>query len=149
MISKVNSLIDTIDKIQSKSFRDIPVYDKVGNRLSVAKSTLSGVEGQTYAYDNIYQLTGVSGSQQRGYVYDSVGNREASNEGAMGPIYETNNLNQYTNVGDKVYSYDARGNLTSDGINSYTYDVENRLITASGGGQSEIRAVSQIKYKAG
>ena len=28
--------------------------------------------------------------------------------------------------------YDARGNLTFDGVRSFTYDSENRLITASG-----------------
>jgi RHS repeat-associated protein len=29
------------------------------------------------------------------------------------------------------YSYDARGNLTSDGTRSFTYDVDNRLLTGS------------------
>jgi RHS repeat-associated protein len=30
------------------------------------------------------------------------------------------------------YTYDAAGNLTSDGTNSYTYDAENHLLTAGG-----------------
>lgn len=54
--------------------------------------------------------------------------------------YAANTLNQYTNVtqtpalGDAVarsLAYDLDGNLTSDGLNSYTYDGENRLTAAA------------------
>lgn len=53
-------------------------------------------------------------------------------------IYETNGLNQYerTLTGgtpSAAFTYDANGNLTSDGATSFTYDAENRLLTASGG----------------
>jgi RHS repeat-associated protein len=41
-------------------------------------------------------------------------------------------LNQYTTAGPATFGYDANGNLTSDGGASFTYDVENRLVTASG-----------------
>ncbi|MET1110930.1 MAG: RHS repeat-associated core domain-containing protein [Allosphingosinicella sp.] len=48
-----------------------------------------------------------------------------------------NGLNQYTGtVSDgaptATFTHDANGNLLSDGTRSYTYDVENRLITATG-----------------
>ena len=46
----------------------------------------------------------------------------------MDRSYAVNGLNPYTTVGGTGFSYDANGNLTSDGVNSYTYDVENRLI---------------------
>ena len=46
--------------------------------------------------------------------------------------YERNGLNQYTSVGGATLTYDANGNLTSDGATTYGYDVENRLISASG-----------------
>lgn len=46
--------------------------------------------------------------------------------------YATNGLNQYTAVGGVAHGYDANGNLTSDGQTTYTYDVENRLVSASG-----------------
>ncbi len=49
--------------------------------------------------------------------------------------YSVNGLNQYTTVGGATFSYnDKRGNLTSDGVTTYGYDVENRLISASGSG---------------
>ena len=31
-----------------------------------------------------------------------------------------------------THSYDANGNLTGDGTNSWVYDVENRLVSARG-----------------
>jgi len=40
-----------------------------------------------------------------------------------------NGYNQITNPG---FSYDAAGNLTSDGANSYAYDGESRIKTAAG-----------------
>ena len=34
--------------------------------------------------------------------------------------------------------YDANGNLVSDGVHAYTYDIENRLVMATGGGSGAI-----------
>jgi RHS repeat-associated protein len=47
--------------------------------------------------------------------------------------YSVNGLNQYTAAGGATFAYDANGNLTSDGTNSYVYDAENRLVSRSGG----------------
>ncbi len=46
--------------------------------------------------------------------------------------YVSNGLNQYTAVQGVAHSYDANGNLTGDGTNSWVYDVENRLVAARG-----------------
>jgi RHS repeat-associated protein len=46
--------------------------------------------------------------------------------------YTPNGLNQYSNVAGTGFTYWGNGNLWSDGANTYTYDVENRLLTASG-----------------
>ncbi len=52
--------------------------------------------------------------------------------------YSVNRRNQYTAAGPATFGYDANGNLTSSnlpsppGPTSYTYDVENRLVSASG-----------------
>jgi RHS repeat-associated protein len=53
---------------------------------------------------------------------------------AVNRAYAVNGLNQYTAAGPASFAYDANGNLTSDGSNTYTYDVENRLVTAVGSG---------------
>lgn len=53
--------------------------------------------------------------------------------------YTSNGLNQYSAAGSASFSYDANGNLTSDGTNTYTYDVENRLVAVSGGTTASLR----------
>jgi RHS repeat-associated protein len=45
--------------------------------------------------------------------------------------YGVNGLNQYTTAGSASFNYDGNGNLTGDGTNTYTYDVENRLVSGS------------------
>jgi RHS repeat-associated protein len=52
--------------------------------------------------------------------------------------YTTNGLNQYsaiTPAGGSALSvtYDLNGNLISDGSSAFVYDIENRLVSASGG----------------
>ncbi|WP_229955132.1 RHS repeat-associated core domain-containing protein [Parasphingorhabdus litoris] len=46
--------------------------------------------------------------------------------------YTVNGLNQYTQAGPAAFTHDLNGNLTSDGSVNFTYDTENRLISASG-----------------
>ncbi|HEY1561944.1 MAG TPA: RHS repeat-associated core domain-containing protein, partial [Caulobacteraceae bacterium] len=43
-----------------------------------------------------------------------------------------NGLNQNASVGGTSWAYDANGNLTSDGVRTFSYDPENRLLTESG-----------------
>ena len=51
---------------------------------------------------------------------------------ASGGAYSANGQNQYTAVGSTGFEYDANGNLTWDGTTRYSYDFENRLVSASG-----------------
>lgn len=53
--------------------------------------------------------------------------------------YTANGLNQYTAAGSASFTYDANGNLTSDGSTTYVYDVENRLVNASGARNATLR----------
>jgi len=46
--------------------------------------------------------------------------------------YQVNGLNQYTQASNRSYTYDLNGNLIADGTTNYVYDVENRLVSASG-----------------
>jgi RHS repeat-associated protein len=52
--------------------------------------------------------------------------------------YSVNGLNQYATVGPNGYTYDRNGNLTSDGVNSYVYDAENRLVSRTTGGAAAV-----------
>lgn len=53
--------------------------------------------------------------------------------------YIANGLNQYTAAGGASFTHDANGNLTSDGSMTYLYDVENRLVSASGTRNATLR----------
>src|SRR6185312_14640425 len=48
-----------------------------------------------------------------------------------------------TSVGGVAYQYDADGNLTFDGVNTYAYDEQNRLVSVSGPS-----GVTQFEYDA-
>ncbi|MCA9049036.1 MAG: VCBS repeat-containing protein [Planctomycetaceae bacterium] len=112
-------------------------YDAFGNRLSA-----DAPEGLwTYRYDLAGRLTSVhldSGDptriadQQVTYSYDRAGNRELVVSNGNRIPYSVNRLNEYTQVGNATYEYDADGNLIRivDGtqVTTYTYDVENRLV---------------------
>ena len=54
---------------------------------------------------------------------------------AVARPYTTDGLNRYGAAGGATFGYDANGNLISDGSRTYSYDIENRLIGASGGVQ--------------
>jgi RHS repeat-associated protein len=104
-------------------------YDNLGRRTSM--TTLEGTF--QYGYDATGQLTSVVTPTNRiiNYQYDAGGNRIGVTDNGATTNYSTNNLNQYTNVDNAVYTYDTDGNVISktEGgqTSTYTYDVENRL----------------------
>jgi RHS repeat-associated protein len=105
-------------------------YNNLGLRNSM--TTLDGIF--QYSYDANGQLIAVTTPANRTirYQYDAAGNRTTVTDNATPTSYATNNLNEYTKVGNAVYTYDTDGNLTSktEGgqTSNYTYDVENRLV---------------------
>lgn len=54
------------------------------------------------------------------YAWTGSGNVDRS--------YVANGLNQYSQVGGLAVSHDMNGNVISDTLNTYAYDVENRMI---------------------
>lgn len=109
-------------------------YDNVGQVVSV--TTLEGVT--TYGYDLTGQLTSVVLPSGRTilYEYDASGNRVKVTDNGVVTLYTTNNLNQYTQVGNTTFTYDANGNLATrtDGAGTtyYTFNVENQLVSVDG-----------------
>ena len=97
-------------------------HDNVGNQLSM----VSNAGTHNYNYNDIYELSGVTGAQVHSYAYDNVGNRTTSD----GISYTDNVFNQYATVNGVTFGYDGNGNLTADGNNTYTYDEENKLLSA-------------------
>jgi YD repeat-containing protein len=107
------------------TFFTIYGYDGLG-RLSVANHNLPGTAQDvqfTYTRNSASELASVTRNND---AYAWAGHY------AVNRAYAVNTLNQYTAAGTTGLSYDANGNLISDGSNAYLYDVENRLVAASG-----------------
>jgi RHS repeat-associated protein len=111
--------------------------DAAGNRT--AKTDQRAGVTSNFAYDAIYQLTGVTqgASTAESYTYDPVGNRLS----ALGVSpYNYNVSNQLTATPGAAYGYDANGNTVTrndaSGITTFAWDFENRLtsVTLPGGG---------------
>lgn len=117
-------------------------YDNADRRTSL---TLPNGVTVGYSVDNDSRITGLSygaGGSQLGnlsYGYDADG-RVISKGGTLAatgvPTSVSGNTfnadNGMTAFGGASLSYDANGNLTSDGTNTYTWDARNHL-TAIGG----------------
>jgi len=103
-----------------------------GNRTAVAEL---GGRNVSYTYDNLYRLTGetIAGGSVNGaigYTYDPVGNR-LSRTSSVAPVPASSST---YDANDRLTtdSYDANGNTTASGGNTYTYDFENHLSTQTG-----------------
>jgi RHS repeat-associated protein len=108
------------------------IYDAPGRLASITDAFAGGTGNValTFGYNAASQIT------QRTRSNDVYAWTEAY---AVNRSYTVNGLNQYTAAGGATFGYDANGNLTSDGSNTYVYDVENRLATASGGHTATLR----------
>ncbi|MFO1114037.1 MAG: RHS repeat-associated core domain-containing protein, partial [Beijerinckiaceae bacterium] len=81
-----------------------------------------------FAYDRNNRRTGQTASDNSWWFYPAA---------APGTVnYSVNNLDQYTAVGAITPTYDGNGSLTYDGVFTYGYDAESRLISASQGGST-------------
>jgi RHS repeat-associated protein len=118
-------------------------YDDA-NRRSVM--TLPNGVIATYSYDNASELTGITyekGAVLVGnltYEYDAAGRRTKMGGNLARIAYPQafssatyNAANQLTQKGTTTLSYDANGNLTNDGVNTYTWNDRNQLAAISGG----------------
>jgi YD repeat-containing protein len=98
-------------------------YDAAGNRTT--KTNKLGNATSNYAYDSLYQLTGVTqgSNTTEAYTYDAVGNRLSS---VAVSSYSYDGSNELLNAGPASYTYDDNGNVLaktdSTGTTAYTWD---------------------------
>ena len=83
-----------------------------------------------------------STSSTQTFAYNPAGQTTATTQGNSAftwsgqPTTTTNFTHDALNRDAAIATaggYDANGNLTSDGVRTFTYDVENRLISVTGG----------------
>ena len=82
-----------------------------------------------FSYDAASQLTGVdiAGQSAFAYAYDTAGNRTTEQIDSQVNWAVYNNLNQLTQTPTGQFTYDANGNLISDGTRTFEWDARNRL----------------------
>jgi hypothetical protein len=100
-------------------------YDTI-SRLSTLTNNLANTAADltlTFGYNPASQIITRTQSND---LYASV------TPDAVTRSYSVNGLNQYTSISGTAQTYDSNANLTSDGVTSFVYDAENRLVSASG-----------------
>jgi RHS repeat-associated protein len=108
-------------------------------------------ESAFYTYDVLNRLvtsnqTSNGVSAQRRFIYDRQGNRTSMYDAVSGGNQiqsitlaqsggaPTNRITSVTQGSTTLnYSYDAAGNVTNDGSNSYQFDAENRVVSVNSG----------------
>jgi RHS repeat-associated protein len=144
--SPVNYTFDNANRLTQISQGSSSVsfgYDNDSRRTSL---TLPNSVALNYGYDAASQLTAITytlGSNALGsltYTYDVAGRRTGAAgsyartgtpQAASSASYNVNN--QLTQWKGASLTYDANGNLTSDGTNTYTWNARNQLVGISGG----------------
>jgi RHS repeat-associated protein len=118
-------------------------YDDLGRRKTLTRG--NGVI-TTYGFDPVSRLTslaldltGTTNDLALGFGYNPASqittttrsNNAYSWTGAANVArnYTSNGLNQYSAATSTTFGFDARGNLTTSGSNSYAYSSENLLLT--------------------
>ncbi|MFT7723419.1 MAG: RHS repeat-associated core domain-containing protein [Roseateles sp.] len=115
-------------------------YDANGNVTGITDQQ-EGVFSRTMGYDELDRLASANAPNVWGnatYAYDAVDNLRAATVGARASSFNFNTNNQLasvtTNGATASYGYDARGNLTAKGAQSFGFDIGNRLNWSSLGG---------------
>ena len=125
-------------------------YNAQGLRNAIGRANSATT---SYSYDGVDRLaylylTGTSSNETWSLAYNPASQLRSSGMGGSAyawtgnvngtKAYTPNGLNQYANVAGAGFTYDPNGNLTSDGSTTYLYDVENRLVSASGAHSSNL-----------
>jgi RHS repeat-associated protein len=109
--------------------------DAVGNRSD--RTDAAGT--QTYAYDDLYRLTSVTypGPTTTSYGYDAFGNRTSMTVARATTNYSYDDASRLTTVTPPSpapavsYTWDNNGDLTQRGSDTFTWDFEDRMKSAT------------------
>lgn len=100
-------------------------YDGAGNLTSIADTADNNVN-RTLGYDNINRLISVASPWGSGtFAYDGAGNLKSQSFGGNNLSYAYDGNNRLSTVSGErsaSYGYDAYGDITSAGTNTYAYD---------------------------
>ncbi|MCG5510088.1 RHS repeat-associated core domain-containing protein, partial [Ectothiorhodospira lacustris] len=104
-------------------------YSPQGTLASLAHNLTGSAQDLTYSYTR-NQVQEIVGQSWTNNLYQWAGYANGTKN------YTSNRLNQYTTAAGATITHDAQGNLTGDGIWTYTFDTDNKLKTANRSGYS-------------
>ncbi len=125
-------------------------YNRLGQRVTmtanVPTQSLTNAATQ-YRYDASYQLTQANypaaapfSGEVHAWTYDAIGNRLTNTVNAATASYayqkigtNPSNWQRLTSDGVNSYTYDGNGNSATQGGNTYGWDYDNRMISVGGG----------------
>jgi RHS repeat-associated protein len=134
------------------------VYSYDNNNNILSEKNLSNTNlSMNYSYDDMGRLLNFKQGSMIGnnipapedqitYTYDALGNRVSQIQNGITTNYTTNSLNQYIQIttggNSENQSFDPNGNLVSDGVKSYLFNFNNKLVNVNNG------AVAKYTYDA-
>jgi len=127
----------TVGDVTGDSLPDLVVPNRNSGTVRVLRNQAAPPRTIAYTYDGLNRLTGATETPGTTYAYsyDLAGNRTTVREnGTLVADLQYNDANQV--IG---WSYDAAGNLLSDGTITRSYDALNRLVTQAEEGRSMLR----------
>ena len=108
-------------------------YDQIGRPIVRNRDTF----GFTHKNELEWIQNGTNSLHTTHYYYDYAGNWTSNTVDGNCTCYSANELNQYVTInGRSPHSlvYDLDGNLITNGVWSYVFDSENRLVSVSSNG---------------
>ena len=121
----------------SPIFLSAYTYDALSRSIQRLDRTSAETVTNQFAYNARSEVaTAVLGNRTFGFAYDDIGSHTVSTVNSVETTYTANNLNQYSEISVpsvpsvENLSYDLDGNLLTNGVFSYTWDAENRLVAA-------------------
>ena len=109
--------------------------DNVGNRTQ--RVDQQGTH--SYSYDNLYRLTSVTypGPTTTSYAFDAFGNRTSKTDAGGATAYAYDDADRITSVTPPTpasaisYTWDNNGDLTNRGSDSFAWDYQDRMTSAT------------------
>jgi rhs family protein-like protein len=129
---------DSYKRLTNIAVNGVNVYGyTLNDKNQRTGATLPDGNTWSYDYDAMGQLTGAvkqsSGNTQlagMSWLYDQIGNRTSATENNVTTSYTSNLVNQYTQIASQLPTYDVDGNMLTYNGWTYTWNGENRLISA-------------------
>lgn len=119
-----------IDSVLNKTF----AYDPVNN-IDFITDNLDANASEDFTYNLVDRLTEASGDYgDTSFDYDAIGNRlsKTKNNDTTNYVYQNNSqLTDVLGSSDITMTYDPSGNLLTKGNDSFTYNSEGRLNSAT------------------